>query len=110
MAPAIVYSSLVNTPPITNNKEKQVHSSHRGTKYTWAAYALANLLQNANSGSNCRLSSEQVGGTECSFVCHVSGLRGISLGYFFAAAVHRLNVFLRRRAPADLSIACPLSC
>ena len=28
----------------------------------------------------------------------------------FAPAGHRLNVFLRRRAPADLSIACPLSC
>jgi len=32
--------------------------------------------------SNWRLSSEQVGGTECSFVCHVPGPRGNSLGYF----------------------------
>ena len=80
--------------------------------------ALANSLQKANSGSNWRLSSEQVGGTECSFVCHVPGPRGNSLGYFlrqapkgrFAPAGHRHNVFLRRRAPADLSIACPLSC
>jgi len=43
----------------------------------------ANLLQKANSGSNWRLSSEQVGGTECSFVCHVPSPRGISPGYFF---------------------------
>ena len=28
----------------------------------------------------------------------------------FAPAGYRINVFLRRRAPADLSIACPLSC
>jgi len=28
----------------------------------------------------------------------------------FAPEGHRFNVFLRRRAPADLSIACPLSC
>jgi hypothetical protein len=28
----------------------------------------------------------------------------------FAPEGNRLNVFLRRRAPADLSIACPLSC
>ena len=34
----------------------------------YAAYAPANLLQKANSGSNWRLSSERVGGTECSFV------------------------------------------
>ena len=40
------------------------------------------MLQKANSGSNWCLSSEQVGGTECSFVCHVPGPRGISLGYF----------------------------
>ena len=33
-------------------------------------------------------------GTECSFVCHVPGPRGNSLGYFFAPAGHRLNVFL----------------
>ena len=58
--------------------------------------ALANSLQKANSGSNWRLSSEQVGGTECSFVCHVPGPRGNSLGYLFAPAGHRLNVFLRR--------------
>ena len=36
---------------------------------------------------------------------HEAFLRAIS-----APAGHRLNVFLRRRAPADLSIACPLSC
>ena len=57
-----------------NYKEKQAHSSHRGTKKsTCAAFALANLLQKANSGSSWRLSSEQVGGTECSFVYHVPG-------------------------------------
>jgi len=43
-------------------------------------------------------------------VCHVPGPRGISLDCFFAPAGHRLNVFLRCRAPADLGIACPLSC
>ena len=32
--------------------------------------------------SNWRLSSEQVGGTECSFVCHVPSPRGISPGYW----------------------------
>ena len=31
------------------------------------------------------------------------------LGYFFAPAGHRFNVFLRRRAPADLRIAYRLS-
>ena len=31
---------------------------------SYAAYAPANLLQKANSGSNWRLSSERVGGTE----------------------------------------------
>ena len=44
--------------------------------------------------SKWRLSSERVGGTECSFVCHVPGTRGISPGFFFAPAGHRLNVFL----------------
>jgi len=68
---------------LPNNKEKQAHSSHRGTKKsTCAAFALANFLQKANSGSSWRLSSEQVGGTECSFVYHVPGPRGISPGYF----------------------------
>ena len=65
---------------------------------TWAANALANSLQKANYGSNWRLSSEQVGGAECSFVCHVPGPRDNTLDYFFAPAGHRLNVFLRRRA------------
>ena len=31
-------------------------------------------------------------------------------GLFFAPVGHRLNVLVRRRAPAALSIACPLSC
>ena len=31
-------------------------------------------------------------------------------GLFFAPAGHRPNVFVKRRAPADLSIACLLSC
>ena len=31
-------------------------------------------------------------------------------GLFFAPVGHRLNVLVRRRAPATLSIACPLSC
>jgi len=31
-------------------------------------------------------------------------------GLFFALVGHRLNVIVRRRAPAALSIACPLSC
>jgi len=43
-------------------------------------------------------------------VCHVPGPRGNSLAYVFAPAGRRLNVFLRRRAPADLRIPCPLSC
>jgi len=43
------------------------------------------LLQKANSGSNWRLSSEQAGGTECSFVYHVPGPRGISPGYLIYA-------------------------
>jgi len=41
-------------------------------------------------------------------VCHVSGPRGSSLGFFFAPAGHRLNVFLRRRAPADLELELEL--
>ena len=49
---------------------------------TYAAYAIANFLQKANSGSNWRLSSKQVGETECSFVSHFPGPRGISPGYF----------------------------
>ena len=43
-------------------------------------------------------------------MCHVPSPRGNFLGYFFFPAGHRLNVFLRRRAPADVSIACFLSC
>ena len=31
-------------------------------------------------------------------------------GLIFAPVGHRLNVLVRRRAPAALSIACPLSC
>ena len=31
-------------------------------------------------------------------------------GLFFALVGHRFNVLVRRRAPAALSIACPLSC
>jgi len=60
------------SPPRGGGLRKQAHSSRRGTKSTCAAFALANSLQKANSGSNC-LSSEQVGGTEFSFVYHVPG-------------------------------------
>jgi hypothetical protein len=75
-------SSLVHTLPITK-KNKYTVVTEAQKECTCAAYALAKLLQKANSGSNWRLSSEQVGGTECSFVCHVpAGPRGISLGYF----------------------------
>ena len=42
-------------------------------------------------------------------VFHAPGTRGISPGYIFAPVGHRLNVLVRRRAPAALSIACPLS-
>jgi len=74
-------SSLVNTLPITKkNKSTVVTEAHK--ECTYAAYAPANLLQKANSGSNWRLSSERVGGTEFSFMCHVPGTRGISPGYF----------------------------
>jgi len=74
-------ASLVNTLPITKkNKYTVVTEAHK--ERTYAAYAPANLLQKANLGSNWRLSSERVGGTECSFVCHVPGTRGISPGYF----------------------------
>ena len=74
-------SSLVNTLPITK-KNKRTVVTEAPKKCTCAAFALANLLQKANSGSSWRLSSEQVGGTECSFVYHVPGPRGISPGYF----------------------------
>ena len=73
-------SSLVNTLPKTK-KVKYTAATEAHKECTWAARALANLLQKANSGSNWRLSSEQVGGTECSFVCYVPGPRGIFLGY-----------------------------
>ena len=60
------YSSLVNTLPITKNiKYSVVTEAHKDR--TYAAYAPANLLQKANFGSNWSLSSERVGGTECSF-------------------------------------------
>ena len=55
------------------------------------AFALANLLQKANSGSSWRLTSEKFGGTECSFVYHAPGPRGISPGYF---CLSRAPVFL----------------
>ena len=42
--------------------------------------------------------------------CVTSQVHEAILWAIFAPAGHRLNVFLRRRAPADLSIACPLSC
>jgi len=74
-----------------------------------SSFALANLLQKANSGSSWRLSSEQFGGTECSVV-YQSQVHEAFLWAIFAPAGHRLNVFLRRRAPADLSIAFPPSC
>jgi len=38
------------------------------------------------------------------------GTQGIPPGYFFAPVGHQLNVLVRRRAPAALSIACPLPC
>ena len=83
---AITTSTTSALDPVSispNNKEKQAQSSHRGTKKsTCAAFAQANLLQKANPGSSWRLSSEQFGGTECSFVYHVPGPRGISPGYF----------------------------
>jgi hypothetical protein len=44
------------------------------------------------------------------FVLCIPGTRGISPGYSFAPMGHRLNVLVRRRAPAALGIACPLSC
>jgi len=76
------FCSLVNTLLITKkDKYSVVTEVHK--ECTCAACALANSLQKANSGSNWRLSSEQVGGTECSFVCHIPGsTRGISPGYF----------------------------
>jgi len=40
--------------------------------------------------------------------CVTSQVHEAFLRAIFAPAGHRLNVFLRRRAPADLSIACPL--
>ena len=91
-------SSLVNTLPITitkKNKYTVVAEAHK--ECTYAAYTPANLLQKANSGSNWRLSSERVGGTEwteCSFVCHVPGTRGISPGYFFCPSRALFQCFL----------------
>jgi len=61
-------------------------------------------------GSTWRLPSDQVGGVWVPIVFHVPGTRGNSPGYFFAPVGHRLKVLVRRRAPAALSIACPLSC
>ena len=128
-----IRTSLVNTLPITKKtKHTVVTVAHK--KYTYAAFALANSLQKANSGSNWRLSSEQVGGTEFSFVCHVPGPRGISPGYFcpsrtssqcFSQALGASRTRTRTRtntnpngteanaagrSVADLSIACPHSC
>jgi len=40
---------------------------------------------------------------------HAPGTRGSSSGSFFAPVGDRLNVLVRRRAPAGLGIACPLS-
>ena len=57
---SVYTSSLVNTLPITKKNKHTAHSSHRGTKKSiCTAFALANLLQKANSGSSWRLSSEQ---------------------------------------------------
>ena len=78
---------------------------------TCAAYAPANSLQKANSGSNWRLSSGQVGGTECSYVCHVPGQvflqafffsRGAPSQFIFQApgacrSQHRLSSFLQTK-------------
>jgi len=60
-------------------------------------------------GSIWRLPSSQVGGVWVLIVLHVPGTQGISSGYFFAPVGHRLNDLVRRRAPATLSIASPLS-
>jgi len=55
-------SNQVNTLP--NNKENKYTAPTEAQKEcTCAAYALANSLQKANSGSDWRLFSEQVGGT-----------------------------------------------
>ena len=75
------YSNLM-IYPIANKVNKYTVVTEAHKECTCAAYAPANLLQKANSGSNWRLSSEQVGGTECSCVCHVLGTGGISPGYF----------------------------
>jgi len=67
---SIVQSYLANTPPIAKKiKYTVVTEAHK--ECTCAAYAPANLLQKANSGSNWRLSSEQVGGTEWAVRWHL---------------------------------------
>jgi len=48
-------------------------------------------------------------GSECP-MCFTSQVHKEFLRAFFAPVGHRLNVLVRRRAPAALSIACPLSC
>ena len=64
-----------DTLPITK-KNKHTVVTEAPKKSTCAAFALANLLQKANSGSSWHLSSEQFGGTEHVAVCT---LRGTSL-------------------------------
>ena len=48
-------------------------------------------------------------GSECQ-MCFTSQVHKAFLRAIFAPVGHRLTVLVRRRAPATLSIACPLSC
>ena len=87
-------ASPLHKPYLTWSNKDSIVFRLRLTKIKYcAAFAPANLLQKANSGSNWRLSSEQVGRTECSIVCHVPGPRGYSPGYFLPQhAIHSMFI------------------
>ena len=81
----LLSASLVNIlPTIKKNKCAVVTEAHK--EYTCAAYAPAKLLQKVNSGSNWRLSSEQVGEAESH-----SGQIASLVGQNFHSFAHALS-------------------
>jgi len=75
--------------------------------YIFAHVACICAFQKALSGVFPPIKSA---GSECPMRFRPSYMRHFSGLFFFAPARHRLNVLVRRRAPAALSIASPHSC
>jgi len=96
---ALIFGALSNALPLVIGGQPTGQES--ATQYLATAVV-------PGSWAYARLFSVKVGGTECSFVCHVPGPRGISPGCGFPPpARNRLicnvSYFLRRRVPLATS-------